>query len=97
MGIVSFLKIVAPLSLYFLGVAGFFAGLIGRVQITLLLVTLLLPLRNVIEKMQEFPLGGQYLDLLLFSMLIGWVVSSSGRKAFMEKSPLNAISFVLVA
>src|SRR4051794_11368655 len=96
MGILSGIKSLAPLSLYLFGGIAFIAGLAGRVQWTLLLVTLLIPLRNVIEKLQLFPGGNQYLDMLFFSMLVGWLISSSDKKPFMSRSSLNGPAIFIV-
>jgi O-antigen ligase len=96
MGILSGIKSLAPLSLYALGIAAFFAGLTGRVQWTLLLVTLLLPLRNVVEKLQMYPGGTQYLDLLFFSMILGWLFSSSEKKPLFDRSSLNGPAIFLI-
>src|ERR1041385_4369408 len=84
------------MSLFLAGIVAFFASLTGRVNLTLLLVTFLLPLRNVIEKLQEYPLGTQYLDLLFFSMIIGWIFTSSNRKPFMAPSSLNGVAIFLI-
>ncbi len=96
MGILASIKFLAPLSIYLLGVVAFFMALTGRVYWTLALVTMLLPLRNVIDKLHQFPLGAQFIDILLFGMIIGWFISSSDKKPLMERSSLNIISFILV-
>lgn len=97
MGIIAHLKILAPLTLYILGGAFFLNALIGRVRWALALVVLLLPLRNVIEKLQEFPLGNQFLDLLILAMIVGWCLSTMlDRKALIDKSALNFAAFLLV-
>jgi len=96
MGILSFVKFLAPLSVYLTGVLVFFMAFTGRVHWTLLFVTLLLPLRNVVEKLQSFPAGTQFIDFLILSMFIGWVASSSEKKPFMDRSSLNAPSVALI-
>ncbi len=97
LGIISTLKSFAPLTIYGLGIVFFMIALTGRVNWTLMWVTFLLPLRNVIERMQDFPEGKDYLDLLIISMLIGWAVSTLAyRRPFMEKTPLNKIAIVLI-
>ena len=97
LGIISLLKNLAPLSFYIIGIVCFFAALAGKVRWTLLLVVFLLPLRNVVERLQDYPLGNQYIDILIFGMLVGWVVSAMGKTIkFMDKSSLNIISFILI-
>jgi O-antigen ligase len=97
MGIIATLKIVAPLTLYTLGLVGMLTAITGKSRWALALVILLLPLRNVVEKIQEFPAGTQFIDMLFASMLVGWVISttSSSRK-FMEKTYINAPAILMV-
>lgn len=96
MGIISTLKIVAPLSLYLIAIGGIFAALTGRVRWALAIVILLLPLRNVVEKLHGLPGGSQIIDLLFFSMIIGWVISSSSSKPFMDKSSINTPVIIMI-
>ena len=97
LGIVAALKNIAPLVFFSVGIIAFLMALTGRVQWALLCVVFLLPLRNVVEKLQEYPLGNQFLDLLIFSIMVGWVVSALSRRGrLMERSYLNMISIVLV-
>lgn len=96
-GILATIKSFAPWVLYLAGIAAFFAGLMGKVRWPLLIVTFLLPLRNVVERLYEFPLGNQLLDILIGGMLIGWLISTvTGRKKFMERSSINGMAILLV-
>ena len=79
-GIIAALKTIAPIIFYVGGIALFFRALTGKVQWTLLCVVFLLPLRNVVEKLQDYPAGNQFLDILIFSLIVGWFVSSLGEK-----------------
>ncbi len=92
MHIIASLKFIAPLSLYAVGLIGMFCALTGRVRWALAIVVLLLPLRNVVEKIHEFPGGTQFIDLLFFAMLLGWLFSGLQ----MRKSPINAPAIILV-
>jgi len=97
LGIVSLIKSFAPVALYFLGIGCFLAALSGRLRWALLLVTFLLPLRNVIDKLQNFPLGNQFIDILIAGMLLGWLLSRLAlRTKLMERSPLNTAAVLLI-
>ena len=96
-GILATIKSFAPWVLYLTVIAAFFAGLTGKVRWPLLVITFLLPLRNVVERLYEFPLGNQLLDILIGGMLIGWLISAATeRKKFMERSSINGMAIVLV-
>lgn len=91
MGIIATLKVFAPLTLYTASLAGILCALIGKVRWALAVVIFLLPLRNVVEKIQDFPAGSQIIDLLFISMFVGWMVSSaSSSEPFIKKSSINA-------
>ncbi|MDP2654700.1 MAG: O-antigen ligase family protein [Candidatus Omnitrophota bacterium] len=97
-GIIANLKILAPVAFYLLGVALALAAFVGKVRWALLLVAFLLPLRNVVEKLQGLPLGNQFLDVLFMAMIVGWFVSAftGGQKKLFDESSLNWISIVLI-
>jgi len=96
-GIIATLKNIAPILFYVGGIALFFRAVTGKVQWALLCVVFLLPLRNVVDKLQDYPLGSQFLDILIFSIIVGWVVSSLGqKKALLEKTSINAIAIFLI-
>jgi O-antigen ligase len=96
MGILAGIKSLAPLSLYAIGIIAFFMAIAGRIQWALILVTLLLPLRNVVDKLQDFPGGTNFLDMLFFAMILGWFISSSDRKPLMDRSAINAAAICLI-
>ena len=97
MGIGIFLKSFLPLTLYLSGLACAIMAILGNVRWALMLVTFLLPLRNVIEKIQPYPFGNQFIDILLIGIIIGGMVKkeSSGSKVF-EKSSINNIAIITV-
>ena len=96
-GIIAALKNLAPIMFYLGGIILFFRAITGNVQWTLLCVVFLLPLRNVVEKLQDYPLGNQFLDILIFGIIIGWFVSSLGqKKKLMENTSINMIAIVLI-
>lgn len=94
---IAFIKNIAPLTLYSIGIIFFLLAMAGKVRWALLLVAFLLPLRNVVDRIQEFPLGSQFIDLLIIAMLFGWLASSfsSGKKIF-ESSPFNPVILILM-
>lgn len=95
-GILAFIKSLAPLSLYVLGIFLFLAAMNGKVNWALALVVLLAPLRNVVDRLQQFPGGGQLIDVLIIGMLVGWALSAiGGKQKLMESSPLNGAIILL--
>src|SRR3989338_9130028 len=96
-GIIATLKNIAPIIFYLGGVVLFFRAITGKVQWALLCVVFLLPLRNVVEKLQDYPLGNQFLDILIFSIIVGWIVSSLGqKKKLLENTSINASAISLI-
>ncbi len=91
------LKIITPIIFYFIGIMFIFVSFSGKVRWTILFITFLLPLQNIIDKLQQFPFGKDYIDILLIAMTFGWVVDAAQykRKTF-EKSPINTIAIVLM-
>ena len=97
MGIGIFLKSFLPWALYVTGLVCAFIAMGGGVRWALMLATFLLPLRNVIDKIQAFPLGTQFIDILLLGAIIGWIVNTSSQnRKFSDKSLINGIAIVLV-
>ncbi len=97
MGILSNIKHIAPYLLYSLGIILSLMGLIGRGRWALLLVTFLIPLRNVIDKIQVFPGGNQIIDLLILGALISWFITSTmQKKQLFAPSSLNFIIIMFV-
>lgn len=97
MGIIAHLKIIAPWSIYLAGIAGIILALTGKVRWALMLVLVLCPMRNIIEKMHAMPMGDQFLDLLFFSMIIGWFISGmSSSKGLISPNFVNTPAFILI-
>ncbi len=86
-----------PIILYFVGIATFFMAITGRVQYALAFTVFLFPLRNVVERLQEFPLGKDMIDLLIMGMLIGWLINTLvNRKKFFESTPLSWTALIMI-
>lgn len=97
LGIFAALKTVLPVLLYIAGIFFFFAALSGRVRWAMLFVVFLIPLRNVVEKLQMYPLGTKFLTIIILGMALAWIFMAMGNKInFMEKSSLNGISIILI-
>lgn len=97
MGIFSHIKFLVPVSLYALGIILFLMGFQKKGHWALLFLTFIIPLRNIIEKIQDFPFGNQYLDILIIGVMASLFFSQmSQRKEVFVKSSLNTIIVVLV-
>ena len=91
------IKTYVTLLIYLFGVVGVFAAFSGKVRWTLLLIVLLLPLQNIIDQIQHFFLGKDFLDILIISSLLGWLVRSmTNQEKIVGKSSLNIMAFVLI-
>ena len=92
-----FLKDFLPLSIYLAGLLSAALALGGNTRWALMMVTFLIPLRNIVERVQQYPGGTQFIDILLAASIVGWFAhSGSKHKKLFEKSSLNLISIVLV-
>ena len=92
-----FIKDYLPLIIYVMGLLSACMALTGKTQWTIYLITFLMPLRNIVEKVQEFPGGTQFIDILLFSTIIGWVIGAGiNHRKFIEKSSLNFVIILLI-
>ena len=97
MGILSHIKHLGPLILYVTCILFSLRGLTGDGRWALLLAAFLVPLRNIIDKLQEFPLGNQLIDILIAAALIGaFFYSSKEKRQFLVPSISNLIIVVLV-
>lgn len=97
MGILSLVKTITPLIFYSLGLVMAFMALLGKGQWALMLLTFLVPLRNVVDKLHRFPMGDQFLDILIAGLLGGWVLSTlSGKNNVVKSSSISIVSFFLL-
>ncbi len=96
LGILRFIKGIAPVFLYAAGGIIFFISVSGRVAVGLNFLIPLLPLQNILEKIQELPLGKDFNDILLIGMVIGWMASKARlREKFFSSSPFNKLLVIL--
>jgi O-antigen ligase len=98
MGILATIKHLTPLPIYLLMFFCLLISFIGKGRWALVLLTLIIPLRNVIEKVQEYPGGNQVIDILVAGTLVSWFVSCTmtERRPFFEKSSMNFIAAMLI-
>lgn len=96
-GIVAHLKDLAPLVIILGGLILGLRAMIGKTEWTLLFIIALLPLRNVVEKLQSYRFGADFLDLLILSVFIGSLVRGrKNQENSLAKSPINAISLIMI-
>lgn len=97
MGLGSLLKVFAPLSLYGSGLLCSLMALAGNVRWAMMLMVFLIPLRNIVERIQKFPLGNQFIDILLVSVILGWFVNAAFKhRTLIEKSAVNTFAVILI-
>ncbi len=97
MGIGIFLKTFLPFSFYFFGLVFAALAAFGNVRWALMLVAFLLPLRNFIDKILIFPFGNQFIDIMLFGIIVGGIFNKSTVASQVpSKSSINTIGLVTV-
>jgi len=97
MGILTVIKSIMPVILYGIGLVLVVRALAGKTEWLLMLVIVMLPLRNVIEKLHALPLGKDFIDIAFIALLIGTlmrVVTAKGKN--FAKSPINPIILLMV-
>jgi O-antigen ligase len=96
-GLGLLLKNYLPLSIYLCGLSSALIAWGGNTRWVLLMITFMMPLRNIVEKVQQYPAGTQFIDILFFSAMVGWVITAGTKnKKLFEGSSLNLITTVLV-
>lgn len=79
-----------PTILYAMAIAIALASIFYRVQIGLLFLVPLLPLQNVLDKIYKLPYGHNFVDILIISMLIGWLAQRGNKgERILDKTNLN--------
>jgi len=98
MGILAFIKHLAPLFLYIAGILFILKSISGDGRWALLLLTFLIPMRNIVEKIQGFPMGSSIINILIAVILVGLVVFMAKQKnQSFAPSSLNVMIFVMIA
>jgi O-antigen ligase len=97
MGIGILLKGLAPVTLYLSGLLCAIVAATGNVRWALMLAAFLLPLRNVIDKIQVYPFGNQFIDILLIGVIIGGLINKKSiNPKIPEKSNIHSIAVITV-
>ena len=87
MGLASF---YIPLAVYIICILTAVTTIFIRTELGLLYLTLFIPLQNILQKVQIFPFGNHFIDILTVSLIIGGLIrwrSTSGK--FYNKKPSN--------
>ncbi len=95
-GIIANLKFLIPLPFYLVGLILAFMAFTGRIRPALIYLTFLFPLQNIVEKLQSFPLGKDLNDILILSMLIGWIFTALSKGKLLKPSPFNLLCFITI-
>ena len=81
-----------PLLVYFSGFALVFLAIFYKTEVSFIFLSLLLPLSNLLIRMQSFPFGKDFVDMLLIAILIGWFIhNSTNKQQILERTPFNKI------
>jgi O-antigen ligase len=96
-GILVFIKSIAPPLLFFGGIIMLFLVLLkGKINLCLMLLIPLFPLQNVVEKLYQFPLGNQYLDIMLILIVFAWFLKNFYlRRDIFVSTPFNKILIIM--
>jgi O-antigen ligase len=85
--------------IYFAGITAVVGlSLMGRINLGLLFLVPLFPLRIVVEQMHLFPFGKDLINIILLAMILGWFYkASSSRQKLIEPTPLNGVlAFMMI-
>jgi O-antigen ligase len=97
LGIGIFLKGLAPLTLYLTGLVLAVMAMSGRVRGALMLAAFLLPLRNIVDRIQMYPFGNQFIDILVIGVILGGLMNlKSPGLTSREKSGIHTIALIAV-
>ncbi|MFC2061048.1 O-antigen ligase family protein [Elusimicrobiota bacterium] len=88
---------LASIIIYIAAIIGVVAvSLMGKIHLGLLFLIPLFPLRNIVERMHQFPLGKDIIDIILLTMILGWSLAAMSKKEkIFQPSPFNKILFVM--
>lgn len=97
LGILSAIKPIIPISIIVVSVFLILRAMAGRLEWALMLLIMLLPLRNVVDKLHSYPLGKDLIDIFFMCMLVGLFTQALRTKEkLFEGSPLNIIAGILI-
>jgi O-antigen ligase len=81
-----------------MGIAGgVILSLIGKINLGLVFLIPIFPLRNILEKMQQYPFGKDYINVILVSMLLGWLFKQKvNNESKFRNTPANKTIIILI-
>lgn len=86
-----------PFVIYFAGIIPVFLALFLKVELAFGYLVGILPLTNVLNKLHQFPLGKDYVDILLAAVLFGWFIRANiRREKFIVSTPFNLLLVVFI-
>lgn len=86
-----------PLAVYITGLLVVCVTLFYRIEVGIFFLAPLLPLQNILDLIHSYPLGKDFIDILLFALLAKWLLNKNqveGTKFL--KTPLNLPVLLLV-
>ena len=99
MSIFYILKSIVPVIIFATTFFLILRALTGKTEWLLMIVIVLSPLRNVIEKLHAFPFGGDFLDILFIVLIIGTFIRNGrmqSNNAVGLKSPISTVVFIMI-
>jgi len=88
---------IAAIIFYVLFTLFFLISITGKPKFGIFFMVPLFPLQNVLEKFHQFPLGNNFIDILLIGIVIGWFISCSNqKKPVFIKTPINKMIFFMI-
>jgi len=98
LGLLTAIKSYVPFILYIALIFFVLRAMTGRMEMSLALLTALIPLRNVIDKLHVFPLGKDIVDIFLIALLFGLFIKGISKKdeKIFQWSPINPFIIILV-
>lgn len=90
------LTFIAPLIVYLISFPVMLIT-VFKVEVGILFFILFVPIISLMKKIVEFPVGSQFADLLLLSIVLGWILGAlrEGKK-FFDSSPVNLIVMLVI-
>lgn len=85
-----------PLIAYLMCIVVFFSVLLYDAKIGLYLITLLIPLQNLMEKLIEFPFGKDIFDILVIALLIRVLLSGRDKAVSFHEKKTNKLILLII-
>ena len=79
---------VAPLIIYIGSFIVVFLTLFYRIEVGILYLVPLLPLQSILDRMQQYPGGKDFIDILLLALVVRWFINKrkAGKSIFIKTS-----------